>query len=103
MPEPRLWPPQVGVGTPSVFALRKDGPVVVSPYGSYWWKPSALIALLGHIKKADSKFQRYRLLFRDHLGIDWEKGRHRRPRTTKPDAQRSHPLNRHYEFQCEER
>jgi hypothetical protein len=46
----------------------------ISPYGAYWWKPAALIALLSQIKKADSKFQRYRLLFRDHLGIDWEKG-----------------------------
>jgi hypothetical protein len=46
----------------------------ISPYGSYWWKPSALIALLGNIKKSDGNFQRYRLLFRDHLGVDWEKG-----------------------------
>jgi len=45
----------------------------ISPYGSYWWKPATLMALLGK-KKGDSKFQRYRLLFRDHLGVDWEKG-----------------------------
>jgi hypothetical protein len=46
----------------------------ISTYGFYWWKPSSLIARLSHIKKADGTFQRYRLLFRDHLGIDWEKG-----------------------------
>ena len=45
----------------------------ISPYGSYWWKPAALMALVGR-KKADSKFQRYRVLYRDHLGVDWERG-----------------------------
>src|SRR5580704_5157459 len=34
----------------------------ISPYGSYWWKPAALMAFLGR-KKADSKFQRYRVLY----------------------------------------
>ncbi len=47
----------------------------ISPYGSYWWQPAALIALFSKLRrKHDSKFQRYRVLFRDHLGIDWENG-----------------------------
>lgn len=46
----------------------------ISPLGSYWWNPATLIALLRQRNKSDSKFQRYRRLFRDHLGVDWDKG-----------------------------
>jgi hypothetical protein len=41
--------------------------------GSYWWDATQLEASLG-AKKGKNWFERYRLLFLDDLGIDWERG-----------------------------
>ncbi len=44
-----------------------------SPRGSIWWKPRALLARLTK-KQGRNWFGRYRLLFLDDLGIDWNEG-----------------------------
>jgi hypothetical protein len=45
----------------------------ISPAGSYWWDSTKLVASLG-AKKGKNWFERYRLLFLDDLGVDWERG-----------------------------
>jgi len=44
----------------------------VGPLGSLWWNSSELRRRLS--QKQGNWFQRYRVLFRDDLGIDWERG-----------------------------
>jgi len=47
----------------------------ISPVGSCWWKPSELKARLNQKKSRGRHwFERYRLLFLNHLEIDWKKG-----------------------------
>jgi hypothetical protein len=45
----------------------------IGPAGSLWWNPKALQAELAR-KKGGSWFGRYRLLFLENLGIDWDQG-----------------------------
>jgi hypothetical protein len=45
----------------------------ISPLGSIWWSPDILHGELPK-KKGGSSFGRYRLLFLEDLGIDWDKG-----------------------------
>lgn len=45
----------------------------IGPTGSIWWRPKILLSLLAS-KKGKSWFERYRLLFLEDLGIDWNTG-----------------------------
>jgi hypothetical protein len=44
----------------------------IGPCGAYWWKPERLRSEFR--KKRGNWFERYRLLFREDLGIDWSTG-----------------------------
>lgn len=54
----------------SLQAFLRD---CIGPLGSLWWSHEELRASLG-TKKAASWFERYRLLFLEDLGIDWNQG-----------------------------